>query len=281
MARKNEYSIYRFTMKIRLIILVISLQITACSQKQRTFIHEKPEWQEFFSSRGVVGTFVLFNLNSNDYYIYNYERAKEQFLPASTFKIPNSIIALETGVLSSPDDIIHWDGIDRGMENWNRDQSLAEAFHNSTVWVYQELARRIGEEKMEFWIKESDYGNENINGGIDLFWLQGDLRISAMEQINFLKKLVKNELPFSISNQLLVKEMMMIENKYGVKLYGKTGWAARVKPQTGWFTGFVQRGSDTWIFAMNIIIENNDQIRFRKEITYDILCKEGIISIEE
>jgi beta-lactamase class D len=128
-------------------------------------------------------------IRSEDKYTSNdFRRAKERFLPASTFKIFNSLAALESGVIKDQDEIIKWDSIPRGWEKWDMDHNLRSAIKYSAVWFYQELARRIGEEKMRSYINKTGYGNKNIEGGIDLFWLQGELKISAMEQIEFLKK---------------------------------------------------------------------------------------------
>ena len=259
-------------------ILIILLASCRNNQPNVITIHEKEEWGDFYRDRGVEGTFVLFNMNKKEYFVYNTDRANQSFLPASTFKIMNSLVALETGAIKDEKEMIEWDGTDRGWENWNRDQNMLYAFRNSTVWFYQEMARRIGEEKMQYWINACDYGNKNISGGIDLFWLQGEIRISAMEQIEFLQKLYENDLPFNIRNQLLVKEIMLADSSASYRLYAKTGWAARVSPQIGWYVGFVETASDVWLFAHNMTIEENQQTAFRNEITYEILKAQGIIT---
>jgi beta-lactamase class D len=265
-------------MKPQLVIL-LAIYFASCInvKSQNEFIFEKKEWEDFFKKRGLEGTFVLYNLKKKEYFVYNPERANQSFLPASTFKIINSLIALETGAIIDEREIIEWDEIDRGWENWNRDQNMLFAFRNSTVWFYQELARRIGEEKMQYWVNACEYGNKNISGGIDLFWLQGEIRISAMEQIDFLKKLVNNDLFFNIRNQELVKEIMLADSSSSYRLYAKTGWAARVNPQIGWYVGFIETDTEVWLFANNITIEENSQTAFRIEITNEILKAQGII----
>lgn len=262
-----------------LFFFLLAILIASCVNYKsgNDVISEKKEWEEFYKKRGLEGTFVLYNLNNNEYFVYNPERANQSFLPASTFKIINSLIALETGAIKDEKEMLEWDGIDRGWENWNRNQNMLYAFRNSTVWFYQEMARRIGEEKMQYWINACDYGNKNISGGIDLFWLQGEIRISAMEQIDFIKKLVNNNLPFNERNQDLVKEIMLADSSSSYKLYAKTGWAARVSPQIGWYVGFIETETEMWLFANNITIEENSQTAFRIEITYDILKSQGII----
>lgn len=265
-------------MKPQLFILLAIFFASLINVKsQDEIIFEKKEWEEFFKRRDLEGTFVLYNLNKKEYMVYNTERANQSFLPASTFKIINSLIALETGAIKDEKEMLEWDGIDRGWENWNQDQNMLFAFRNSTVWFYQKLARLIGAERMQNWVNACDYGNKNISGGIDLFWLQGAIRISAMEQIEFLQKLYENDLPFNIRNQLLVKEIMLADSNASYRLYAKTGWAARVNPQIGWYVGFVETSTEVWLFAHNITIKERQQTAFRIEITYEILKAQGII----
>ena len=154
----------------------------------------------FFEKYGVEGAFLLFDPQNNKYYSHNAERTEQAFLPASTFKILHSLIALETGVMADTNVVLKWDGKDRGNENWNQDQNMRQALRNSTVWFYQEMARRIGVKRMQHYVREADYGNEDIDGEIDQFWLNGALRISMQEQISFLRRLYRNELPFAKRN---------------------------------------------------------------------------------
>lgn len=158
---------------------------------------EMPDWKKYFDESNVKGTFVLYDQQKAKYFIYNKERYDTRYLPASTFKIFNSLVALEAKVVKSEKEVIKWDGFDRGNANWNVSQNMEFAFQNSTVWYYQELAKKIGFKKMQEWIDKCSYGNKDISGGIDNFWLKGKLRISAKEQIEFLKKLQADLLPFS------------------------------------------------------------------------------------
>ena len=155
----------------------------------------KPELEVFFG--GFKGAFVLYDLNSNQYTRYNPERCAEPFIPASTFKIMNSLIGLDTGVIPDENYVIKWDGTQNVIPSWNQDHTLKTAIQNSVVWYYQELARRVGKEKMQYYVDAAHYGNQNISGQIDTFWLEGGLRISADEQVEFLKRLYKGDLPFS------------------------------------------------------------------------------------
>jgi beta-lactamase class D len=197
------------------------------------------------------------------------ERAKRQVSPASTFKIANTIIALETGVVTSLDEpVFKWDGKVRAIdgkpvEAWNRDQTLREAFRSSTVWVYQEVARRIGAERMARLVAAFDYGNRTI-GNIDDFWLAGPLAISPLEQIAFLARLKAGSLPVSERAMTLTREVMIIEKVDGHILSGKTGWAYDDK--VGWFVGWIETGKTSRLFALNLDVAKPNSLAARTEI---------------
>lgn len=162
--------------KVELIILLtfIVSGLTSCNQNKST-----DDWGKLFQQNNVNGTFVLKDLSTNKTLIYNKERSYKEFVPASTFKILNSLIALQVSAIASVDDTIKWDGVDRKYNAWNNNQTMKTALPISCVWFYQELARRTGEERMQKWITKADYGNKTIENKIDRFWLDGKLTISA------------------------------------------------------------------------------------------------------
>src|SRR5205085_12519179 len=155
-----------------------------------------------FTDDGTAGTFVGYK--TDDYLIIasDKDRSGQEALPASTFKIPNSLIALETGVVGDSDqDIFKWDGVVRSIEAWNRDHTMRTAIAASAVPVYQEIARRIGAERMQKHVDLFEYGNRNIGGGIDQFWLTGNLRIDPIQQIDFVDRLRRGALLVSKRSQ--------------------------------------------------------------------------------
>lgn len=233
-------------------------------------------WNKIFEKHEASGTFVLYHPGSGQIFTNDSLRAAERFLPASTFKIPNSLIGLETGVISGPDEVFIWNGTDYGYQAWNTDLSLQQAFRLSAVWVYQEIAIRIGRENMEYWLKQCAYGNMLTGPAINTFWLNGDIRISPLEQVQFLEKLYFERLPFQSKNQAKVKELMLLEENDHARLYAKTGWAARVETQIGWFVGFVEKQDELWIFALNIDMTKPAHQAARIEISKEILKEEGI-----
>jgi beta-lactamase class D len=150
--------------------------------------------QELFN--GKQGTMVLKNLKSQQTYIYNEKRSIERFTPESTYKVPNALIGLQTNAVRDEYEVKRWDGIVRAFESWNRDHSLASAMRESAIWYYQDMARDIGNERMQEYINKMNYGNRDISGGIDQFWLDSSLKISAVEQLGLMESLVQEQLPF-------------------------------------------------------------------------------------
>lgn len=262
--------------KLICVLVLFSFLLTSCVSVKS---HSK-KWSEYFSKENINGTFVLLDVNTDNYKYYNEDRADSSFIPASTYKILNSLIALETNAISNEDEIIKWDGIDKGWSAWNKDQNMKSAISISCIWFYQELARRIGKKKMQFWIDSVGYGNQQMGGNIDDFWLEGDIKISAREQVLFIKKLIENKLPFSIKNQEKVKQIMITDSTDTYIIHSKTGWGVHKSPQIGWLVGYVKNIVGEWIFALNIDIRNRSDLKYRKQIVYNILRKEGIIPKE-
>ncbi len=228
------------------------------------------DFQKIFAEFQVKGAFILYDLGKDTYSVYNKERTEKAFLPASTFKILNSLIALETGAIKDQCEIIEWDRRTWRFDEWNQDQTLQSAFQNSVVWAYQELANRIGRKQMQYWVDKADYGNRDISDEIDTFWLEGELRISPRQQVEFLKKLYENQLPFSQRSMDIVKEIMVVEQRGTYILRGKTGWAARGVPQIGWFVGWLEKASNVYFFALNIDIVNRKDVNARIGVTREV-----------
>jgi beta-lactamase class D len=232
----------------------------------------------------ITGTFVLLDGATSRTVRHNAERARTRFLPASTFKIPNTLIALETGVAAGPDHALAWDSVRAPRQGWwpavwARDHTLATALPASVVWYYQELARRIGGERMTDYLNRFGYGNRDIGGGIDQFWLTGELRISADEQVDFLRRFHNGELGVSERSARIVRELIVLEEAAEYRLSGKTGWAGLDSDaeDVGWLVGYLERGGDVHFFAMNIVIRSNEDAAARLRITRSILTELGLM----
>lgn len=237
------------------------------------FMH-RADWQQLFADSGVVGTFVLWQPDSNKLRTSDSIRAVKGFLPASTFKIFNSLVALQTGAVADEHTIIPWDGVER-RPAWDTAMDMARAIQVSCVPWYQEVARRAGKERMQHWLDTTHYGNQLMGDPIDLFWLQGGLRITPLQQVYFVQQLNEERLPFDLRNQRIVKRILPGDSTAHWKLHGKTGWAIRVEEQYGWYVGWVERNGRTAYFAINIDMHGEEDVRKRQNLTRALLVKEG------
>jgi beta-lactamase class D len=233
--------------KIILSLTIIVILFSSCKLRLTKEIHN--EYKKYYDQYHVTGSFALYDKKHDKYYIFNDEQFTQNFIPASTFKICNSLIGLESGVIKDENFVIKWDGIKRWRPEWNQDQDLKTAYKNSTVWYYQELARRVDVENMKFWMNKCAYGNADTTGGVDKFWLNGGLRISPNQQIDFLQRLDLNILPFSQRNIDLVKKIMIEQDSAGVVLRSKTGWGSMDNTDIGWYIGYVKTKDNTYYFS--------------------------------
>ncbi|MBN2647747.1 MAG: class D beta-lactamase [Thiotrichales bacterium] len=170
-----------------------------------------------------------------------------------------------------------WDGRNYPIPSWNQDQTLSSAFKVSCVWCYQKLARQIGAGKYVFHLRRSDYGILQRGFNESTFWLDGSLQISALEQVDFLRKVVNRKLPFSEKSYETLTQIMRVNKTPAYTLWAKTGWATRVKPQVGWYVGYLETSDDVWLFALNMELENAKDLPLRQEILLEALRSKGIV----
>jgi beta-lactamase class D len=234
------------------IVATLTLAISVALAAQGPARTERADWAHFFSDASVPGTIVVADERAAKTWVYNEARAKERLLPASTFKVPHTLFALDAGLVTDEFQVFKWDGVPRGRETWDRDQTLRTAMRSSTVWVFQEVARKLGERREREYLQRIGYGNADASGGVDRFWLDGGLRISALEQVAFLQRLYRNTLPFKVEHQRLVKDLMINEAGRDWILRAKTGWAATPEREIGWWVGWVERTDGAVFFALNI-----------------------------
>lgn len=239
---------------------------------------DDPDLGRLFRERGLQGVMIISSLDGSTEYVHKGEDAGERRPPASTFKIPNTLIALDCGAIRDENEVIHWDGTVYRNAAWNRDQTLATALEVSCVWAYQVLARRVGEKRYREYLKKLNYGNAVPGPRVDSFWLDGDLRISPREQVDFLKRLVRRELPFRDDHVDLLRRILVRERTRRYTLRAKTGSSARVVRQYGWWVGWVRTDAQVWVFAT--CIEIHDAARDlpqREALTRAALKLKGII----
>lgn len=212
----------------------------------------RPDWGRYFDAAGVPGTIAVVDERSGARFAFDVERTRQRFIPASTFKVPHALFALDAGLVRDEFQVFRWDGIERDIAAWNRDHDLRSSMRNSVVWMYQRFARDLGEARERQYLERIAYGNADPAGGIDRFWLDGALAISAEEQVAFLQRLYRNSLPFRIEHQRLVKDVMLVEAGRDWILRAKTGWAARKEAHLGWWVGWVEHPDGAVFFALNI-----------------------------
>ena len=239
---------------------------------------ENREVGELFKNAGVEGTFVLYDVSSQTHIGHDEARANRRFVPASTFKIPNTLIGLSVGAVKSVDDPLPYKGPAQPfIQAWARDMGLREAIALSNVPIYQELARRIGLERMREGVVALDYGNMEIGAGVDVFWLNGPLRISAVEQARFLARLARGALPLPAAVQQSVREIVLLERGPNWTLHGKTGWENAPGPGVGWWVGWVEKEGRIYAFALNMEMQNPSDGNRRLELGKASLKLLGIL----
>lgn len=221
---------------------------------------------------------MLLDLQRQELTRFNPERAARRQPPCSTFKVPNALIGLETGVLSGPEHAMKWDSTHYEIKAWNQDQTLRTAIRYSVVWYYKRVAAGIGEPRMREFLHAIPYGNEDISGGLTRFWLDTSLLISADEQVDFMRRLAVGELPFSVRSIETVRELLRVRETERGLLRGKTGTADgnAAHAALGWFVGYVQQAGNSYAFATNIEGPGASGPRAR-EIAEQILKHKGLL----
>ncbi len=246
-------------MKKNILLSIILMSVTLSAQNHNTN-YDSIAVAKIFNGR--AGAFVMFNKQTKKYFRHNVTRCAERFLPASTFKIPNSLIGLETKIIENENYVIKWDGVNHWNKEWNRDHTLSSAIKYSVVPYYQELALRVGREQYKKWLDAISYGNQVIGDRIDTFWLDNSLKISADEQIAFLKRFYNEELPISKRAIDIVKKIMSEEKyKHSILKY-KTGTGTKEDgTYIGWLVGYVEKEKNVYLFAFNIEAKTFEQVR--------------------
>ena len=263
----------------RLVFTSVFFSFAACSPNNVTV---DDSLKKFFDDNKVTGTFGLFDNGQGQFTIYNLSRYKDStYLPASTFKIVNSLIGIQTGRIVNEKMVIPWDGIVRANPNWNKDLTMEEAFKVSAVPYYQEVARRIGKDTMQHWLDTlglgSRYKKFSITNNIDTFWLDNTLKVTPDEELGLIKKLYFNQLPFQSRPQDIVKKIMLQESNSNYKLSYKTGFGFSENGNAiGWVVGWIEENQHVFPFVLNIEgPPGTDMKTIRLNILKGILKKQG------
>ena len=269
---------------ISIALLCSSLLATNTMAQTREIarIEELPYARAAIDAAGYQGNMLIYDLNQDKYYAADADSVTQPYIPASTFKIMSSLIAIEAGLVTDADTVLPWDGVTRGRAETNADLTLRDAFRLSSVPHYQALVRAVGAPAMQRALSDAGYGNQNISGGIDQFWLSGGLRISPMQQIDVLRRLYHQDLPFSATTMNTVKEIMVTERTDAYVLRAKTGLAIlNGDENTGWWVGWVEHGGNVTLFATVLTAAAPDSgfIPARLSVTRDVLQELGVLPV--
>lgn len=286
-------------MKKLLLSIVIIIFTVSCSnqtKRKESFtiktsnykIHN--EFKSYFDACGVKGTVVIFDRNNQEWLLSDTLNINTESLPASTFKIINLLIALETKNIKDENEIVKWVGKTDTVKYGYRpeiyhDMSVKEAFEVSAGWVFVELAKKIGKSNYKKYLSACKYGNLNLTQSNDDFWNFGNFGISPINQVEFIKKLYDEKLPFSKRNIEIVKKVMITEQTDSYTIRAKTGWTRENNTNTGWWVGYLEANNNTYFFATRLLQDRkNNRDDFgscRKEITKKIFYDLGFIQDED
>lgn len=265
-------------MKLKLLLLCLIAFVFATSAHAKDAIQERADWQKFFTDFKAEGTIVIADEREagRAAWVFNPERANTRFSPASTYKIPHTLFALDAGALRDEFQVFKWDGVPRSFAGHNQDQNLRSAMRNSTIWVYEIFAKEIGEKKAKRYLQKIDYGNADSSTAKGNYWVDGNLQITANEQIQLLKKLYRNELPFKLEHQRLLKDVMISGAGRDWILRSKTGWDGK----QAWWVGWIEWPTGPVFFALNMDTPNRlDDLYKREAIARAILQSIGAMSV--
>lgn len=244
-----------YRLRIPVFILAIHLFMQGCTVNN---VDIDDSIQKYFDAGQARGTFGMFDNSRGSFTIYNLDRFKKRYSPASTFKIVNSLVALQTGRLTSDSTVIPWDGVTRDRAEWNQDLSLYRAFRVSAVPHFQNIARQIGRDTMQYWLDTLKYGNMKMGKTVDEFWLDKSLLISPDEQLGLVKRLYFRQLPFRESVQESVKKMMIQENNTTYQLAYKTGMGTtETGLPMGWVIGWIEENRHVYPFVLNLEMDQD------------------------
>ena len=232
-------------MKLLLLYAVFATVLFIGSCKNNTCIETRNDFGKYYSEYKLSGSFVMYDIKRDKYIYYNQQLAQQAYPPGATFKLFLSLVGFETGNIKT--DLTETG--DQVKVNWHPEHERKNRYQNSTVYYYDELSRKIGAPEIKTWMDKVPYGNADTTGGVPAFWQTGGLKISPVQQIEFLRKLHDHKLPFAAVNMDKVNAMLSITDTTGYSLKGKTGWAEQDNEDIGWFVGYIETKDDTFFFA--------------------------------
>lgn len=268
---------------------VLLVLLAACTQQapppseeHHATIELRDDLAFLYDSAKVTGSFILHDVGKDHWIYIDSTQADVGTLPASTFKVFSSLYGLESGLVADADAIFGWDHKDYGRPEVNKNLTLRESVKLSAYWVHRDIARMAGAATLKHWLDTIGYGNADTSGGFDRCWVRGNLRITPRQQVGFLERLQRYELPVSKRSVDIVKEITLQEDTLGYRLHGKTGWALGSEGSIGWFVGWVEKADSTgpYFFANRIYTADSLSETFpgaRRAISIEVLKRVGVL----
>lgn len=274
--KKNIYSAAAFIMVSIVLLGFVPILTLQAADYNRYYFNERGKDITYLdldrNFKGDSGSFVLYDTAGDSWKIYNKEYAAKRISPASTYKIYSALLGLESGIITPEESLIPWNGQEHVYDVWNGDQTLDSAMENSVTWYFQAIDRKAGLTSIENFIKEIGYGNQIADGDLSSYWADSTLKISPIEQIEMLRKFYNNEFEFLPENIEAVKDSICLYSTDNGTIYGKTGTeGVNGKNISGWFIGYIEKGSHTYFFATNIQKEAFASGTAAAELTFSIL----------
>ncbi|NTS77179.1 class D beta-lactamase [Catenovulum sp. SM1970] len=229
---------------------------------------------------------MLIKAKRGDYvYQYNHQRISRRYTPFSSFKIANTLIALDSGKITSLNQPLTFDLTKYPVEKWwpkiwyQAPVDIRTAFQSSALPVYQQLALEMGAKTVQQYVDQFDYGNKDISSGIDSFWLNGSIEISAAEQVELIANIEQQNYPLKATTYSLFKQVMLVEKTDDYALYAKTGTGpVGPKKYIGWYVGYIERADNTFYFAFNLDGTNfKGIVKERVPTAKKILKQQGLL----
>lgn len=277
--------------------LVLGLALGACATRPDPAPGEAPgaaptpcdvplEGHDAFERAGLEGVFVLRDDATGCTRSTDDHLADTPLRPQSTFKIPNALIGLETGVIEGAAHSWRWDGAPRALAEWQQDLDLEGALRVSCVPCFQDVARRIGRDRMDTWLRVLQYGNEDTAGPIDAFWLDGGpLRITPRGQVVFVHRMLAGAMPVRREHVALLWDRLLIERTSRGSLRGKTGLGTLDGRAIGWLVGYSEVEDRRFVYATfvrsregaDLDAERTRLMPLRKSLTRILLERAGAL----
>jgi beta-lactamase class D len=273
--------------KFLLSYVLIGIFFLGCKSAQVNELRREPN---YFEKK--EGCFLLYNMKTNSLEkVIGENNCKVQYPACSSFKVPLAVMALDAHILNDENQVLKWNGIKDEREESNRDHNAKTWMSQSIVWFSQRITQQMGPKKFQKYLDAFEYGNKDIKGGLNQAWLVSPassdpaLKISAYEQMEFMKKLWRDQLPASERAMKITRDLTYLETSpKGFKLHGKTGsnfYDKDRKVRLGWFVSHLQNETKEYVVITNF----RDLEPFEgkgygglaaRELTKNILSNEGL-----